>query len=343
MNDRDAKSAAIKTLAIIGFIGAVVLALWLVVQVVKFIPTAFTNLASIVDSMNGRDSFSMELEKNIVNSGEPLRIFWEKEGKDGHYEFSFKCAEGISAEVRNTDDEIENIDCNDRHTVEEGRIVEERETFDVIFRSEKQRFSDVTLTFSFVPDDGDTEESYEKNAVVTIVNATIPQGGTRTTPPVVRTTEEPKPTPSVKPTPTPKPKPVYYRTVPITKTTYPASNPNGFTDLEVSYIAVGQVKSGNFVRYTSLEEGERGAIQIAVKNIGTKTSSIWHLEGTLPTDDEDFRSSAQAPLLPGERALLTISFDDVSDEGSETIKIEVDTANDSRSSNDSFRKSVRIN
>jgi len=352
--NEESKSAAIKTLAIVGFIAAIVAGLWIAVQAITLIPGAFSSLASLADSLYGEKGLVIKAEKNIVNSAEPLRVSWIPLRHEGTYVFSYRCVDGISAETRNADGDIVRIPCNDEIAVAEGSFTRVEQTTDVVFTSEKQRFTDVPYTFAFFKN-GEEESMYERSGVVTVVNATIPQTGavagaqddTDTKTPVVTKPAVTKPvvtTPVVtKPTPTPKPQPVYYKTVPVTTTAYPVSNPNGQTDLEVTLIGIGEVKNGVFVNDTTLEAGDTAALRFSVKNIGTKTSGEWTYAATFPADgDNDLTSSKQSPLLPSERATFTITFTVTEDEGSETARVSVSTSGDAKSANNSASKSVKI-
>ncbi|OGG86090.1 hypothetical protein A2392_01355 [Candidatus Kaiserbacteria bacterium RIFOXYB1_FULL_46_14] len=145
--------------------------------------------------------------------------------------------------------------------------------------------------------------------------------------------------PSVKPKPT-TPTTPQYRTV----TTYvvPTSNPNGYTDLEVSFVAIGKMTNDErFVPSASLSTEEHGAMQFRVKNIGTKTSNAWHFAAELPNGGE-FNSVVQNPLKPGEVATLTISFMTDRKDGNRTLGASVNVDGDINTANNGFRATVNI-
>ena len=346
MNDNnvseESKTAAIKTLAIIGFIAAVLLGLWIAINVIQFLPTAFKNLASIADGLYGRGSaFSITTEKAILNAGEPFKIQWTNVSKDGEYTISYQCANGVSVEARANDGTIVSLACGKALTIPQGNLENGKETLELMLKSEKQRFTDVLFTVAFYPDAADTA-LYEKNIAITVVNATIPQGG------VPQGGITPKPTDnnptSTKPVAT-KPttnKPTGYYTVPVTTTTYPISNPNGYTDLDVKLIGVGTISNGVFHAKSTLDTNDEVALQFSVKNIGTKTSSNWTYKVTFPTNDGTYTSSHQSPLLPQERAITTIRFTTDDKTGTETARVGVTGGNDSKSGNNTASKSVKI-
>lgn len=338
--NQESKSGAIKALAIIGFIVAVIAGLWITVQVVRFLPTAFSSLASIADSLYGQGkTLSFTTEKDVVNSGEALRIIFTPVRTDGSYVFSYRCVDGITAETRNTDGDIVRFDCEEAVTVASGKLVHEEQEAEILFTSEKGRFIDVPFTFAFFTVDAE-DALYEKSGVVTIVNATIPATGS-----VVRETVA---KPEVTPTPVSAPKPtssepVLHKKVAVSSTAFPVSNPNGFTDLEITYLGVGAMENGTFVPDATLETNDASALMFAVKNIGTKTSNDWTFSAKFPGEDEDnYTSKTQAPLFPSERAVMTIRFATNDSAGTETISARVMTRNDTKTSNNSFSKSVKI-
>lgn len=341
--NEEQKNAAIKWFAIIGFVVAVIIGVWLVVKVVSYLPTAFSSLASIIESMNGKDSFSVETEKDIVNSKDPVRITFTSVREDGSYLFSYECTDGVTAEVRKNSAWVK-VSCDTPIELMPGNIVDGREVVDVTFFTEKQRFTDVTYTIGFIPTDAEVT-TMEKTGVVTIVNAGIPQSQTSTNTPDDEVVV-PKPTTptntGTKPT-TGTPTTGVIKTVPVVTTSFPESNPNGFVDLEVVYLGVGELSGSRFTPKTTLDADERGAVQFQVKNIGTKTSTDWKFEADIPTTgDDSYTSKSQKELRPGERAIITLGFTEL-EEGTEHIKVEVTGGNDSKKNNNSFSRSIRIN
>jgi hypothetical protein len=143
---------------------------------------------------------------------------------------------------------------------------------------------------------------------------------------------------AVAPTPAPTPKPVspapvtYIKKVPVTTTAYPVSNPNGFTDLEISLVSA-----------KSFSTDKEGVIQVVVKNIGTKTSKDWSFSVSYPGEDDDsYTSKSQKSLLPGERSITTIRFVATDNDGVGTINAKVTTSGDQKSINNSVSKKVTI-
>jgi hypothetical protein len=343
----ESKSYAIKSLAILGFIAAIIAGLWIVVQVIQYIPTAFESLANIADSIyGGTNQLSFKAEKDVVNSGESLRLTFSPVRGTGAYQFSYRCVDGVSAETRNADGAIVRFDCEKNVTVASGKLPNVDQVAEIMFSSEKGRFSDVPFTFSFVRD-GSDKVTYEKSGIVTVVNATIPQTGlvlhTPTPAPVVT---KPATTPVVTaPTHTPaKTTPVViHKKVPVTVTSYPVSNPNGYTDLVISFVGAGRLVNGVVVPATSITSGDDAGLVLSVKNTGTKTSAPWSVHATFPGDEAtSFTTDTQAPLLPGERATMTIRFTAGTATGEKIVRANVVSTNESDFSNNSFENTIRI-
>ncbi len=329
------KTSAIKTLAIIGFIAAIVAGLWITVQVVRYIPNAFTSLASIADSIYGTPKdIEIAAEKDVVNSGESFRFTFKPMRGEGNYVFSYRCVDGISAETRDISGEIVRVACDEEVEIASGRLLGAQGA-EILFTSEKKRFSDVPFTLAFYEDGADDAASFTTN-IVTVVNATIPEGtGVATTATSTKPTVKPTVTTPVvvtKPTTPSKPVTTYVKKVPVTTTSFPVSNPNGNTDLDVTLVIP-----------STMDAGEDESIQVIVKNVGTKTSKDWKVEVSYPAEgDSTFTSKSQAPLLPGERATMTIRFTATDDEGTKTVKAKATTQNDSKTSNNSVSKSVKV-
>lgn len=344
----ESKSYAIKTLAILGFIAAIIAGLWIVVQAIQYIPTAFESLASIADSIyGGTNQLSFKAEKDVVNSGESLRLSYMPVRGSGSYVFSYRCVDGVSAETRNAEGAIVHFDCEKKVTVASGKLPNVEQIAEIMFNSEKGRFSDVPFTFAFVRD-GSDKVTYEKNGVVTVVNATIPQTGLVTrdpivtkpvvTKPVVSTPVVTAPSTHVKTTPV-----VLHKKVPVTVTSYPVSNPNGYTDLVIGYVGTGRVVNGVVVPTSSIRSGDAVGLTLSVKNTGTKTSGTWSVHATFPGDDAtSFTTDTQAPLLPGERATMTIRFTAGTASGEKIVRGNVVATNESDFSNNSFENTIRI-
>ena len=179
---------------------------------------------------------------------------------------------------------------------------------------------------------GDSEDESEEGTSEDETTVTAPEEEE----PVIATTTPPVTT---NPNPTPAPAPVQYKTVKTYKV--PVSDPNGFADMQVAFVAVGRVTSeGRFVPTNGLEEGEVGALQFTVKNVGTKTSGEWHFKAELPGSNS-MNSKVQKPLKPSETSTLTVVFTPES-RGNRSATVTVTGGNDDNLSNNSFTKSVEV-
>lgn len=318
----ESKLSAIKTLAIIGFIATTIVLVWLAVVIVRFIPEAFSSLASVFESVQSRRELHISVNRTIVPSGDTVTVSWQKTGVSGAYGFSYSCLDGVSASLQGSV-----IACDTWIPLSDSATSAE-----FLFTSEKRRFADVTLGVRFTP--SEHRDADTKTILVTVVNESISTDGSVPETPELPATTTPETPEPVKPV-TPKP------VVPA----YPVSNPNGYSDLMVTYIGVGTYNDSSkiFTLKSSLEGGERQALRFEVKNIGTKTSGTWSYQATLPTEWSDvYRSATQNVLLPGERSIVTVMFTPREKEGSASIDVEVSGGNDTRTGNNDFVKSVSI-
>jgi len=122
----------------------------------------------------------------------------------------------------------------------------------------------------------------------------------------------------------------------------PVSNPNGFTDLSVSYKGIGRLTTaGTFLNTGVVRQNEAGAIQFVVHNLGTKTSEKWSFEALLPGGVK-FSSTAQDPLKPNERATLTFNFPAINEATLQKFSFEVEVDKDTNSKNDELTWSTVV-
>lgn len=330
------KEALTKVLAILGFLAIVILGVWLAVKIVSIIPSAFSSLASIADvvyNYSPNQKLEVATDESVINGGESFTIAWTDMRKEGIYAFSYECADGVSVDIRQNG-EIKSVACNT--PTELGNVT----SLEVRIASEKSRFVDVPYTITFT-DKNSTEASADARSTVTIVNASIPAAG-------IAIEEEPKETPRTSapaPTPTKTKTPTYVAGTPTTVTKYvyvtPVSDPKGKIDLQVTFLGVGTLSGKTFTPKSSIDSDDQGALQFEVKNIGTKTSEDWSYEAQLPSDIT-YKSPDQKALKPNERAVITLGFSGISDEGSEKISVEVTAEDDVKNSNNEFEKTIKI-
>lgn len=357
---QEKKNSILKSLAIIGFIGLIILIAWLSVKLVAVAPSAFSSLASLAESVNERQSslgekddkkemvtFTVVSNTTLLNSGESTDLSWDKANVRGSYTFSYQCAEGVAVDILNVEG-IKSIECDTNYNIGENN------NLSVMVDSEKNRYADLNYTIAFLRTN-ETSPSAKGESTITIVNSTIAEVAKEDTEvkPVtiseekteeVTKVEETKPT--VVTTPTQKPevtKPVVTTPTPTYKQEYvytiPTSDPNGKTDLSASFINIGRITGNTFFAGT-VKQDDKGAIQFEVKNYGTKTSANWTYTVSLP-DGDTYTSSTQTPLKPNEQAIITVGFP-TNDKSTHTFKIEVKESTDKNLLNNKFSKVVNF-
>jgi len=322
------KEIVVKILVIIGFAATIFLFLWLGVKLIGVISPSLANLASVAKTMQEYkpvDMLEIVADKDIVNSKESFQINWTDMQQTGEFKFSFECAEGITVLVRGASGKLLPMTCNDTLTLP-GTV----QGLYLSIESLKTRFADVNLSVAFIS--SQKEITHVAEARVTVVNVTVGQE-----PEVmgVDTEETTDPEEAPEPTPTPStPAPSPHTAQPIYTTIYPLSNPNGYVDLAVTALGIGEVRGGTFYFGSALDGNDRNAIRFDVQNTGTKTSDVWDFQIDFP-DGTTYHSSAQSPLRPLEHAVLTLEFElDNFDDTYANITIEIDTINDTHPSND---------
>jgi hypothetical protein len=349
------KQNLMKSLAIIGIMVIIISVAWLSVQIIKVFPTALNSLASLADSVynyNPRQVEPIKLQPQAlaIDSGKTLTINWNQPLKTGTYAFKYECSEGVSIDLKNSDGNFKSIECGKSYDI--GAV----NTTEVMIASEKKAELEVNYSVAYFKTNAAeiTSESMQwvlvKNARLSevaeapVIEATeevkepevveTPEEVVSVTPPVVVTTPKPNTTPVV--TPTPKPvTPTYTYAIPV-------SDPNGFTDLKVSYVGIGRVDNyGNFVNTGLLYKNVAGAIQFSVINNGTKTSETWSFTTKLP-GKLDFESNSQIVLKPNEKATLTIAFPAVTNTELQTFSMNVTTRTDINNTNNSVNWSTVV-
>lgn len=327
-----------KPIAISVFLGVLALIAWLSVQIVSLVPNAFSSLASLAEgisqyrtslSANNDGAIAITSDGKLADSGKSVTLTWEKDSREGAYAFSYKCIDGVSIDIVDTEG-LRNISCDTRYSL--GAT----DTVSIIVNSEKDRHVDVPYTISFMRAN-DTGPIRTGENTITITNPAISEqiAAEDAEPGAVLGEADTKTEPATPATP-PK-KPVVVEPTPEYTYEIPVSNPNGFTDLATRFLASGDITNNKFVGGV-IQKNDTGAIQFEVKNTGTKTSEKWIYTITLP-DGDTYTSPLQTPLKPNERAVIAIGFD-TPDDSSHTFKVSVGLQNDKTNTNNSFKKTV---
>jgi hypothetical protein len=346
--DNKGKEGVLKTLAIGGFVGLIIIIAWLGIQLISFIPNAFSSLASLADSVYNYKPVELVVvnNKSVANSGEAFAISWNKPKQVGTFSFKYDCIDGVAAEVRTEAGAIAPVSCDEDYEI--GNV----ETLDVNMTSERNRFTEVPYTISFTSAQAESAAATTDNKI-TVVNAMISPivagvATTSSTEVVVAPVTEPevieepviitpKPPTPVAPKQTPRPvvvsKPVY---------SIPVSNPKGFSDIVVRSLGAGTVDVHNRFSHVGIIDNDlKGAIQFEIKNIGTKTSDAFTYTATLPSGSE-YTSLVQQALKPNERMVATIGFDATDITGAKPFSVTVKISDDTNAANNKFNSAVSI-
>ena len=336
-HDAQSSNRLLKTLAVLGFVAAVVFAVWLAVQLVGWLPSAFSSLANLAEDVERgperQNTITLVEGDDVVGSNEPFTISWSEVNRRGVYTLQYDCADGVRLDIRTGENDVTAVPCDQLFT-----LPSDRTSVEAIFTSDANRFTDVTYRIGFIKE-GESQPFVDDAQVVTLVNASIPQGQVLAEQDSESTddqddtvTESPEVTEPEPPVTTPAPTTRYVYT-----TTYqaPVSDPAGYTDLAIEFVGVGEFRNDQYVNTGTIREDRRGAIQFKVTNVGTKTSLPWTFEATL-TSGSVYESRTQAPLKPNEHALLTLAYGNVGDEGANPFGATVFGGGDTSPANNSF-------
>lgn len=326
---------ALSIFSIIGFAVLIVLAAWLAVQVVRFIPDAFSSLASIAENMNTSQTerdLNVTTPEQTVAVDDDVAITWNDLELPGTYTFAYGCVSGVSLDVRTKDGKYTELECNTPYTIDADTF-----TVTVQVASERERYADVPYRITFTPQD-DARDTRTTNKTLTVVNEEIPlasddedTGGDTDA-----DDEETGDTPSNGTSTT------RYRYIEVPQYEIPKSDPNGYTELAVSFMNTGILTNSNrFIPRDEIDRDDVGAIQFSVKNTGTKTSDTWYFTAELPSG-VDYESAPQDPLKPNETMVTTVAFKNIGTEGVHEIEIEIESDADIDAHNNRITWSVEI-
>lgn len=328
-----------KVFAIVGFVAIILFALWLAVQIVSVIPSAFSSLASLADSVYNYDKqqdLVVSTPNSVVNAGESVTVVWTKMRNDGVYSFSYKCTDGVAIDAKDAAGQVVSVVCGTPLSLDAMTSI------DLIVASEKSRFVDVAYTITF-NQTGVKDSSLSTTKTITVVNPSVPTVGAQA--PVIQTPATQTPTTPTVVAPTVVKKPIQVVGTPTTIKKYiyavPVSNPNGKTDLQITYLGVGTLNGKVFTPATAIKTTQNGAIQFEIKNIGTKTSDAWDYTADLPAGIA-YTSGSQLALKPNERAVITLGFEGVTQTGVQKFGVHLNAKNDINKNNDAFTWSVVI-
>ncbi len=348
MNDKTSdqkKDSILKSLAIAGFIGIVIFIAWLSIQIVNFVPGAFSSLASLAESVDQYQNTVVNNEEvvplnvtnnsNLVNVGEVVELSWDTVKENGSYTFTYECNEGVAIDIIESDG-VRSITCDTNYNI--GNT----DSLSLNIDSEKEKYADVSYKVSFFGTNDQTPRAAGW-ASVTVVNGDIKDSITEVT------IEEPSENSEVSEI-------VEEETENDTESeteltageeetlfeqeftyTIPTSDPDGRTDLGVRLLNTGSIIGNSFIP-GEIERNSDGAVQFEVKNYGTKTSGDWEFTVSLPNGGT-YSDDEQEELKPNERAVITVGFPTNGD-SSHTFLVTVDEVTDRNILNDQSQQVV---
>lgn len=328
------KQNVLKSLALAGLLAIIIFIAWVSVQIVSVFPNAVSSLASLADSVYSYDprdekDITLTTPVNDAKSGETITIAWDRPLQTGTYAFTFTCQEGVAVEIKTSENTFGNAECNKSYDL--GGV----DAADIVIVSEKNYQVDFNYTLAYLKTNS-TESTAKTSQSFVVTNDRLAPAEDEVTvndETITPTTPEPEVAGEATPTPTP-----VTSGTPVTTYEYtyaiPVSNPNGYTDLSVSYKGIGRINnSGIFINTGVVRKDEAGAIQFVVHNLGTKTSEEWSFEAVLP-GGVTFNSKDQDPLKPNERATLTFNFPAINETSVQKFSFEIEVDKDTNSKND---------
>ncbi|MBY0309545.1 hypothetical protein K2Q16_00125 [Patescibacteria group bacterium] len=328
------KRKVLNFLAIFGFLAMIVMVAILAVIAVRLLPTAFSSLANLAETINGRGgdrTIVVNADKTDLVSGDEVTLTWEAAPLPGSYTFSYECVDGVAVEIRR-DDTTRAVRCDTVYSLGETNEVR------LFITSEKLASTSIPYTITFLRTN-DTSPRASVDGTLAIAREgdedtpgapEAPEEDVAAVPPPAPAPAEPAP---AAPRPS-TPRTEYYSYI-------PTSNPNGTTDLRVTFIEMGVTKGNELLGRSTFTGSNENFFRFEVRNVGTKTSEEWSYTATLP-GDADFKRDDQKELKPNERAVITVRFPVEKRSGSEQVRITVKANNERVSSNNTLTWSANV-
>lgn len=104
-------------------------------------------------------------------------------------------------------------------------------------------------------------------------------------------------------------------------------------DLVIDNLEVGRISGSRFIENDEIDDNDDAAIRFTVRNIGGESTGTWRFEVNETPNDEDFRSSRQSSLRPGESIEFVIEFENPK-KGDYNIEVEIDSDDDVNEENE---------
>jgi hypothetical protein len=344
------RSPIVKAAILISVLFIILAVAWFAMRFIGSMPNALGSLASITSGVNSSQEPTTNFEPDpvlpiavatdttILENGESVVVSWDAE-PNGEYVFVYACDPGITLS-HDSQGGLTEIDCNTDYSIGAGSEIS------LIAESTESRYTDVQYKIGFVDTDS-SDVIAEGSGVFTVMNINITdsigatEGGTSDEVSGATTNDD---TTEVSTNDVPAEGPATHNSAPsapaVTQQfefSIPVSNPNGFVDLAATYGSVGTIVNRTFVP-TTIERDNPDAVQFAVQNFGSKTSDTWTYVASLP-DGTTYRSPAQDPLKPNERAMISLSFDRTATPF--TVTVTTTTDEDLFNNNDSFTRVIR--
>jgi hypothetical protein len=330
------KRKVLNILAILGFLAMIILVAWFAILAVRVLPSAFSSLANLAETINGRGSdrtIDVNISKSDVVSGDEITLSWGTSTLPGTYTFSYECIEGVAIEIRR-DDTTRVVRCDTVYSLgetDEVRLFITSEKLDEVSIPYTITFLRTNDTTARASVDGTIAVAREGEVSTPEIVPEVPDQEVVVTP-EVSTPSTPAPTTPVVPRPTNRTE--YYSYI-------PTSDPKGTTDLRVTFIEMGVVDGDRLLGRSTFTGTTENFFRFEVRNVGTKTSGEWSYTATMP-GDADFDRDDQKALKPNERAIITVRFPIEKRSGSEQVKIAIKTDDDRVSSNNTLSWSANI-
>ena len=307
------KNLTIKGLLLAIFVAFIIIILFLTAaRLPGIIAKASSSLTGALYSVFvPAEDATMTANKKIVASGDDFTVTFKRgdTGTDGVFTIFYECNDNVnlySIESRG----LKNIECNKAYYLLDDET-------NIKIRAVTRNEDVVRLVLTGALENNDNQKSETVGvARITITNSTA--GG------VIITDSAPTTTRSTTTAPTTG-GPLIISNPPITQPVY-----YGKPDLAIRVLQVGTLNTAsNLISpKTTFSSYETVGIKFEVRNDGGNASGPWYFTAVLPSNtNPNFTSQSQRSLGPGESIQYTLGFNNLSNQYSNNITINVDPIN----------------
>ncbi len=162
------KEGLLKTLAIVGLFGVIIIIAWISIQIVSVFPTAINSLASLADSVYSYDpraavSVDIKPTEQPVIAGKEFTIEWDNARTTGSYALTYECNDDLEVELQTTVSDFKSTQCDSPYNL--GAVASAK----LVVNSDIKSVAELKYKIAYFKSDT-ASSSAENSETITILN-----------------------------------------------------------------------------------------------------------------------------------------------------------------------------